>query len=228
MRQLTYAAWLWILLSTTTLFAQQGQEVSIGSFSDIELSIAATVYLTQGPLKVHIDATDPRDFDALNKSAHNDSWHIKFTPSIWSQKGIITIYISVPQLKDIDITGSGQVIGQQAFKGEKFEFSVTGSGAIDFELEDAQEVKAEVTGSGHVVLKGQAEEIEIKIAGSGSIDATHLQVAEADAEITGSGYAKVFAIRELEAEIMGSGTVYYKGQPKIEANTFGSGQVKPL
>lgn len=215
-------------LGASTALAQRGKEIQTGPFSDLDLSIAATVYVTQGPLSVRVEATNEDDFEALNKKAEGDTWHIRFLPNTWRQKGKITIYISVPELEDVDVAGSGKVLGQSAFHGEQFEFSVTGSGRIEMEIEDAREADAEVTGSGSIVLSGRVDELEADVTGSGHVDAAGLEARIVDVEISGSGDVRVYGTEQIEASITGSGSVYYKGPARIHSQTTGSGKVKPM
>lgn len=222
---LAFLAWAVV---TSTAWTQNGKTIHIGPFTDLQLSIPATVYVTQGPLNVRVDATDEEDFEALNKEANGDTWHIRFLPRTWRQKGKITIYVSVPELEDVDVTGSGKVLGETPFKGDEFEFSVTGSGKIEFALERAREVDAEVTGSGSIELSGRAKELEVSITGSGNVDATALEAHLVEVEISGSGSARVHGTEEIEASITGSGSVYYTGPAHIHSRTAGSGKVKPL
>ncbi len=214
-------------LATSTALAQGGKTIETGPFTDVDLSIPATVYVNRGPLNVRVEAS-PEDFEALNKEAEGDTWHIRFLPQTWRQKGKITIYISVPELEDVDVTGSGKVLGKDSFEGDEFEFSVTGSGKIGLSLEDAREVDAEVTGSGSIELSGRANELEVSITGSGQVDAAGLEASVVEVEISGSGNARVHGTEEIEASITGSGSVYYTGPARIRSHTTGSGKVKPM
>ncbi len=215
-------------LATSTALAQDGTTIETGPFSDLELSIPATVYVTQGPLSVRVAATDREDFEALNKEAEGDTWHIRFLPQTWRQKGKITIYISVPELEEVDVTGSGKVLGKAPFEGDAFECSVTGSGKIELRVQDAREVDAEVTGSGSIELSGRTDELEAGITGSGHVDAAALEARTVEIEISGSGDARVHGVEEIEASITGSGSVYYTGPARIRSHTTGSGKVKPM
>ncbi len=226
-KSIVLSAFLWLGLLAAA-WAQSGKEVATGKFSNIDLGVAATVYVSQGSHQVWIDATDERDFEALNKKADGPTWHISFLPHSWRQKGKITIYISVPELEKVEITGSGKVIAKDAFSADALEFRLTGSGRIQFEVEQSRALAAEVTGSGHIALAGTTERLEVHITGSGSVDATKLQSRIAEVEVAGSGNARIYALEEIEASVMGSGSVRYAGPARIHSQTIGSGRVSPL
>lgn len=83
-----------------------------------------------------------------------------------------------------------------------------------------------LSGSGQIELSGTAKDIELSISGSAHADLSGIQTEEAEVSISGSGKVKLHVTKELEVSISGSGTVEYKGNPtNIEKHISGSGKV---
>lgn len=136
----------------------------------------------------------------------------------------VRVEITMPDLRALEVTGSGDITLVDTFMVEKIELSVTGSGGIHGRLVAAR-VESEVTGSGDIVLEGSANEQVIDVTGSGDVKAMGLPCNSANVEVTGSGDAYVYVIQELDARVMGSGSIHYKGKPEMKSEVTGSGKV---
>ncbi|MCG8326564.1 MAG: DUF2807 domain-containing protein [Chitinophagales bacterium] len=217
--------------------------INMEHFSSIQLSSHANVYLQKGPLKVEVEGQD-NIIDQLNTDVVSRTWNIRFKKSIRNAKGL-NIYISMPELENISLSGSGNIKGASTFDGsdemelkisgsgnlslalkaEEVEATIHGSGDMDLEVE-AEEVEAKISGSGDIDLSGSADEFEGHISGSGDIDAKSFQSKEADISISGSGSCTIGVSGELNSSISGSGDVRYYGNPSVNSKGHGSGKVK--
>ena len=83
-----------------------------------------------------------------------------------------------------------------------------------------------VTGSGEIILKGDASTVDFTVTGSGEIEATRVKASTGKAKITGSGDIDMYASEILDAFITGSGDVVCKGnQKKQKTKITGSGDI---
>jgi hypothetical protein len=139
----------------------------------------------------------------------------------------IVVYVILPTLTGVYLSGSGDMIGKGNFSNDgKLSLAVSGSGNIKLEINNAKSVDCSIAGSGKIEVSGKAETLLTSISGSGSVDAYSLYTNEVTARISGSGNAKVFANKTIDASISGSGDVRYKGAPEsIQKKTAGSGRV---
>lgn len=217
--------------------------INIEHFSSIQLSSHANVYLQKGPLKVEVEGQD-NIIDQLNTDVVSRTWNIRFKKSIRNAKGL-NIYISMPELENIHLSGSGNIKGSSTFDGademeltisgsgnlslalkaEEVEATIHGSGDMNLEVE-AEELSAKISGSGDIDLSGSADEFEGRISGSGDIDAKSFQSKEADISISGSGNCTIGVSKELNSSISGSGDVRYYGNPSVNSKGHGSGKVR--
>jgi hypothetical protein len=201
----------------------------VSSFSSISLTMAADVYLTQGPVqKVEIEG-DKNAIAEIETKVEGGKLKIE-TKDFHGNTGKITLYITVPEINGLSVSGSGDIKSQSPVKTDELDMNVSGSGSIKLTELNAREVSATITGSGNIdIASGQAQnEIEVVITGSGSYSGEGFGVNEADITITGSGSARVWAVKELQTNITGSGNVDYKGNPQVNANSTGSGKTNSM
>jgi hypothetical protein len=136
----------------------------------------------------------------------------------------ITITISNPAFKKIDLQGSGKFTSNGIINGDGIHVKMSGSGEINLDM-DVNILTSELSGSGKMYFSGTATKSDHRISGSGKIGAFSLLSDDVKASISGSGNCEVTAVNFLEAIISGSGVVTYRGQPVVTKQISGSGQV---
>jgi hypothetical protein len=166
----------------------------VSPFSSINLAISADVYLTQGAVqKVEIEG-DKGSLQEIETSVSDETLKIKTKDYFHGNFGKISIYITVPEIHTLSVSGSGDITAQSSVKTNELDLNVSGSGSIHFKELSARELSATITGSGDIDLaSGQAEtETDVVITGSGSFSGEGFVAQEVVVTITGSGSAKVW------------------------------------
>ena len=102
---------------------------------------------------------------------------------------------------------------------------VSGSGDVEAEGIDTDELAVHISGAGDVEIRGSADSQDVEISGSGDYKAEELESKEAKIDVRGSGSATVNVSDELDAEVSGSGSVEYVGDPTINQDVSGAGDV---
>jgi hypothetical protein len=203
------------------------EERILRSFSKIELQCDANVILRQGKgQEVFVDAQE-NILDELITDSRNGVLYIQTDKCIRRYEQII-IYITLPFIESLKISGSGSIMNDGAIQTDEIELSIPGSGEININSLNAQFISSRISGSGRIYLYGDeiVKQHNISISGSGSMKANSLSTESVDIDITGSGSIWIKATKVLNADIMGSGSVYYKGNPTITSKITGSGQIK--
>jgi hypothetical protein len=103
---------------------------------------------------------------------------------------------------------------------------VSGSGDVEAEGIDTDELAVTISGTGEVEISGNADSQNVEILGSGEYKAEDLESIEAKIDVRGSGSATVNASDQLDAEVSGSGSVEYIGDPTINQDVSGAGEVR--
>jgi hypothetical protein len=212
--------------------AQQRETRNVSGFTGIGLSISADIYLSQAAdFKVELEG-DKDYLEKIETVVEGDVLKIRipnhFNFSFSDKK--IKIYISMPQVNSLSISGSGDILAQTAIKTGDLKIKISGSGNVKIENLSVKNLELGISGSGDIVMAGTdvAESASYSISGSGDIDNQGLQCKKVDIHVSGSGDVKVWAVDELNAKVSGSGDVYYKGRPIIDSKTSGSGDLKHI
>lgn len=218
------------VMSMTAKADNQSRKVE--SFSEISLRVPAHLHLKQGnEQSIKIDAKSST-LDELITEVKGRELIIRFTTKnyIWKNfnPGKIDIYITVPEVDKLGLSGSGDIVSDGPIKSRILDLAVSGSGDITLDDLTSDRVKANISGSGDISVSGNdhAEDLSVNISGSGDFKGINFKVDDVNVRIAGSGDVGVYAEKHLTARIAGSGDVTYKGNPMIDSSTAGSGKVK--
>jgi hypothetical protein len=206
---------------------KENREVS--PFSKIAMSVAGDLYLTQGDEYKLVIEGDEDVLDDIETEVRGGRLKIKYDKIFnlnWNNKKV-KIYVTMKEVEELSVSGSGDIIAESAISAEDIEFTVSGSGEIEIDDLSVSSIEASISGSGDIRLGGNktADDLEMSISGSGELHASDLGVREAEISISGSGSCSVYVAEDLEVDVSGSGKVRYKGNPRIDANISGSGKV---
>lgn len=203
------------------------QELLINEFTGVKSRGNSQVYITQGnDFKVEVEGQQ-NIIDNIETDIQDGVWEIEFEDC---QRDFTTlkIYITMPVIERLEVSGSGDMFGQDVFLVENIHLKVDGSGSIDVAVDDATDVDARISGSGKIKLAGITNYLGSKISGSGDLKAYDLEANIGNIKISGAGDAEVTVYDELDVKISGSGDVYYKGNPIINVDISGSGDLKNM
>jgi len=198
----------------------------VDDFDGFVSTISADVYISQGDeLEVVVEAQQ-NIIDNINTDwVRNGIWTIKYYHWVKRAKPV-KIYITLPDLTKIGLSGSGEIFGETTFTDVgQLDLNISGSGKIDLDTE-AEETYIRISGSGDVYLTGYTNLLDCAISGSGGIHAYGFIVQRADIGISGSGDARVNVEESLDVRISGSGSVFYRGNPVVDSHISGSGTVR--
>jgi hypothetical protein len=206
---------------------------NVDVFSEISLRVSGKLYLKQGSqqsVKVIAKSetleeliTEVRGRELIIRFPNKNMFFGNFNP------GKIEIYITVPDIDALGVSGSGDIIADE-LEARIIDLAVSGSGNIEIDGLESQKVKAGISGSGNIALNGEdvAEELRVSISGSGNFDGSGFEAEDVSVSTSGSGNCKVISNGSIKARIAGSGNVLYNGNASIDASVAGSGKVKKM
>jgi hypothetical protein len=210
------------------VFAQQ-ENRQVSGFNAISYSLPGSLEIYQGKTESLTLKGDADQIKEIITKVQDGELKIYTDHHSGDKLGDIRIIVTVIDLNELSVAGSGEVEIKTALKTDNLEINLSGSGNIKCMELSAKSTEINLAGSGDLHLGGTAsQDIEINIAGSGSVNAESLQAMEGEVNISGSGSATVYITEALETNIIGSGDTYYKGNPRIETSVTGSGSTKPL
>ncbi|PBQ33448.1 hypothetical protein CNR22_17245 [Sphingobacteriaceae bacterium] len=198
---------------------------SATGFDQIDHSIDADIYYTQDSIyKVEISA-QPNILAVLKTEVKNGILFFDYRRNVWDHN-TVKITIHAPKLKEIALSGSGDMNFQNEIIAADMKIKISGLGEVYFPKLTAQNLNINISGSGSVkIADGAVKSENCEISGLGSVDALGLVAENAELEISGSGDMKVNVTENLDISISGSGSVSYKGNPRLSKSISGSGKV---
>lgn len=208
---------------------QTKENRNVATFKSIDLAISANVILKQGGPQSVVLEGDANDLEKVVTEVSGSELKIKTKPGSWNMKRV-DVYITVQDIENLKISGSGSIKNDGAIKGDEMELVISGSGSIHISDLAVKNISAVISGSGSIDYSGTspASESKLVVTGSGNINADGLASKNAQVNITGSGDCKVNAEENLNVQITGSGSVMYKGKALINADVTGSGKVRQM
>ena len=215
--------------------AQNRETREVRDFDEVIMRIGGKVLITQGDKNEVILEGDEDLLEKIETEVHGSRLNIRSKRDNWRwwssgrNRGRLTVYITVKELRGAYISGSGDIISQNTIKTEDFMASISGSGDIEMDLE-AEYIEAKIAGSGNIELQGKADEAKLSISGSGKYMAEKLLVKDYEVSMSGSGRGSINVDGGyLDVRISGSGKVYYMGKTKgVNSSVSGSGSVRKI
>ncbi|MGD0753656.1 MAG: head GIN domain-containing protein [Bacteroidales bacterium] len=200
----------------------------VKDFTKVSFGVAGNLYINIGPeFKVVLEG-EKRDLEDIITEVSGgrlvikkDNWRFNFNEKV-------TVYITMPELKGLGVSGSGKAEIKDAVKAEELDLSVSGSGKIFTGDVIVSKLDCSISGSGDIVPggNGTANKADISISGSGNYEGESFKIGNAEIHISGSGNCSCYVTESLRASVSGSGNVTYGGNPKVDAHVSGSGKVR--
>jgi hypothetical protein len=200
--------------SNYTVYLKQTnkQEVTVEALTEI---FSATEFKVEdGVLLINIE----RKPDSPNKSLWSKIDDIKLNPTM-------KVYISMKNISELQVNGNGKIISENSIAAPNLIVGLAGNGSLDVDIK-GDVVKAEVTGSGTLTLRGYATTLNALIAGSGTLNGFACTFDNAKVKVSGSGICNVNVSQNIEALVYGSGQIKHKGNTKTATKKiYGSGTI---
>ena len=193
-------------------------------FNRLELYFPAEVIVRQGPAK-DIEIVAESNVINLVISRVSGSTLILADNGRLNGASNIKIYIQVPDLNAVFVSGSGRVIGDNKIFSNNMQLRLSGSGLIDMALDIKNDLVVDLNGSGLIFMEGDTYNGIYDVTGSGKIESFDMHADNSDIIVSGSGRCETTALSRLDVRISGSGSVWYKGNPRISKSISGSGKI---
>ncbi|MGB3932008.1 MAG: head GIN domain-containing protein [Sphingobium sp.] len=196
-------------------------------FTAVEVTGPDNVIVTRGDFAVTVEG-DRKAIDRLEIKQDGETLEIgrkKRLGMSWSEDKVATIRVSLPAIRSVEATGSGDISVDRA-DGGPFEAELTGSGNLSIAAASVAALKAELTGSGDMTIAGTAQSIDLSLTGSGNFDGGGLQAGGGEVSLLGSGDAGFASDGAVDISILGSGNVSVKGKAQCKKNIMGSGEAR--
>jgi hypothetical protein len=204
---------------------------NVKDFTKVSFGVAGNLYINIGPeFKVVLEGEKKyldeiiTDVSGGKLVIKNENWRM----NNWRMNEKVTVYITMPELNGLGVSGSGKAEIKDAIKTGDLNLSVSGSGKLSASEVTASNLDCSISGSGDITLGsgGSSTKAGISISGSGNYFGESFKISSAEIHISGSGNCECNVTESLHASVSGSGNVTYGGNPKLDAHVSGSGKVR--
>jgi hypothetical protein len=201
----------------------------VKGFTKISFGIAGDMQIKIGPEFSVVLEGDKDDLKEIVTELSGDKLIIKHENWKFNFDNKVNVYITLPNLNGLGVSGSGKAEIIDAVKNaDNLSLSVSGSGKLMTTGLEVDNLNCGISGSGDIIIgsEGTADRADISISGSGSYTGESFEIDHLDISVSGSGSCLCKVGDSLNARISGSGNVTYIGNPKIDAKVSGSGHVR--
>jgi hypothetical protein len=140
----------------------------------------------------------------------------------------MTVRITAPSIAEIGLSGACSFVCAETIEADNFKAELSGSCTLETGV-IANQIYADISGSGSIkITAGNSQSSDYNISGSASIDARQNTSKNAEVDISGSGIVWLHVTEHLKVNISGSGEVNYFGDPTIDSSISGSGRLNKL
>jgi len=199
------------LLALTTTQLASAQESVNGSFNSIRISGSADVHIKQSnQSSVTIDGSD----NIGGISISNNKLSIS---RVYSKP----IYVTMPTLENLEVSGNGEVATDSAFTISNLDIEVSGNCKTDLDLIGGV-VSMKVSGNFNGDIKGSADEFNASVSGRANLTGDKFIVKNAEVKVSGLSKISLDVRDSLTTNISGKGTVVYNTTPAyLKTNNSG-------
>lgn len=233
MKKLIFPTLLGFLLSTSFAFAQTRETRKVENFTKISFRFPGKLYLRQGsPQKVELEGN--KDILKEVETEVDGSRLVigkegKWLDWKWDDDDKINVYITVPNIEALSVSGSGDLIAETKITTGDLDLNVSGSGSLQADINASGNVEADVSGSGDIDLKGKCKDFDSDVSGSGDVVLALTVDGEATFGVSGSGKISASgSAQNVKTTISGSGKVLAADLEtnRCEVRISGSGDVE--
>lgn len=215
------------LLAAAPAFATD-RGFPVGDFHGLALAGSPDVTVTTGHASSVRASGSPEALDRLEIGVEGGVLKIGTKRGLdwsWRDHGRVTIAVTVPMLREVDIAGSGDVVVDRV-KVRDFAANIAGSGSLHLPALDTDHAAFDVAGSGTVTAAGRCGSGSASIKGSGDLKLAALKCATLSASVAGSGSLDAYATQTATLATMGSGNITVTGGARCTVSTAGSGKAR--
>jgi hypothetical protein len=203
------------------------KQYEIKGINGIDLTLACEIYIMQGQTESLKIEAEKDIFHRLKVKQKDSILYIKTDEKNYDfDDWDVEIYLTVKDLRSIDIGGAVKMENQGTLKTKKLTLEI--SGAADIELNiDAGKLLADFSGAVNADIEGYAEYVVMDMSGASKVDASDLITRAYYLDFSGFGKADIYAEKILKVDMSGMGVVRYGGNPeRIDTESSGLGVIK--
>jgi formylmethanofuran dehydrogenase subunit C len=214
------------LFAASTLWAQETQTRTLGTFSGISVAEGIDVYLKKGDkesAKVEVTGTA---LSNVITEVSGSYLKIHMAHGRYTGKITVKVYLTYVKINKLSASSGGNIFSDETLKSSTLDLQASSAGTIEVTA-DAESISANASSAGEIEIQGKTTSVSADAASGGQVNAYELMSKKANAEASSGGSVKVSVSDEVEANASSGGSVRYRGDPaKSMTNSSSGGSVK--
>lgn len=179
-------------------------------FKHLDIGNAFYVTVRQGnQYSVEVIAEKERDLEDVEIKVDGNTLNVGFEDIFLSNRENVYLYITMPTLQDVDLSGAVQakIIGFENLN--KFNIAMSGASRAAIAVE-AEKVTVDASGASRLDIRGKADEVDFDVNGASRISAQNMQINKANAEASGASRISFGRVNSLNSDTSGASKITRK------------------
>jgi len=202
------------------------QNRDVDTFNAIHASGMFEIHLREGQSNQIKIVADENLLDLIETEVRNNTLHVRSRENI-SRAKELDLYISVPELNHLDLSGAVSVKGKGTLHSRNLEIESSGAAEIDLELETTR-IRLSLSGASEITMSGRSESVSVDASGASEIKLGELECKTMSLNLSGASEVKAFVTEELEIDASGASDISYRGNPRIRQDLSGAASLKKI
>jgi len=191
------------------------ETLPLKNFTAIQASGPLLVFVEKNPqFSVEVSAFENL-LPHLEAKVNNGVLEVHWKNNMEIQGNNLAVHVKLPDLKSVKVSSLSGVAVYGKFTATNMEVSISGSGYIH--LDDQQADNFFVTVSGVNLLS--------RMGMNSFVEAFGMKSKKAEVNLTGNGNVELTCFNDLTVNIDGKGSVFYKGNPALTSEISGGGMI---
>ena len=197
---------------------------TLKSFNSIEAGSAFKIVVTKGDVQKLVIETDDNIMEQITSNVKDGELKLSTKGNIKNPTKML-VTITIPELKEIDLSGACDFISKSRFENNKMEIELSGASEAELKVK-CEKIDIDMSGASKLEVTGFASSQRIEASGACSINNYELESDKADINCSGASTVKVYVKEGILGDASGASNIYYKGNPKaVVIETSGAASV---
>jgi len=173
---------------------------------------------------------DPAVLDTLDIQVQGTTLVVRKGANGWGERGkaggpapVITLV--TPNLRSASVIGGGKLAIKGRIRSQQLDFQISGTGSIDAQGIDSDQLTATLIGAGNVALAGRSGRARLQTNGSGTIMAMPLSVGDLMVVLDGPGETQATARFTANLTSTGLGRIVVSGSAACTVKAQAGGPI---
>ena len=197
---------------------------TVKSFNSIEAGSAFNITIIKGDVQELVIETDDNLMEKITSKVKDGELTLSTKGNI-NNPTKMKVTITIPELKEIDLSGACDLISESRFENDKMEIELSGASEAELKVK-CENLDIDVSGASKLKVTGFAETQKIEASGASKVNAFELESNVAIVNCSGASSVRVYAKETLNGDASGASNIYYKGNPKkVIVDTSGAASI---